>query len=96
MDNSLYLAKSCLHQNGALYSVVRVFAARKCNIKKIKYDCTTTLKLHAICTAHVKSALGVKGLLAAEWSKLQTKMNMSAFTKNDIRPEFRTFRTYSK
>ena len=57
---------------------------------------STTLKIHAICTAYVTGALGVKGLLAADWSKLQTLMNMSASIKNDIRPECCTFRTESQ
>ena len=39
---------------------------------------------------------GVKGLLAADWSKLQTLMNMTASTKNYITPKFRIFRTDSQ
>ena len=35
-DNSLYLAESCLHLNAAQYSIVRVFAASKYNIKANK------------------------------------------------------------
>ena len=55
-----------------------------------------TLKIHAIHRFYVTAVSGVKGLLAADWSKLQTLMNMSASTKNEITPEFRTFRTDSQ
>ena len=94
-DNSLYLAESCLHPNAAQYNIVRVFPAYKYNIKANK-NVTAHLnhvKKHEIHTAYVTAALRVKGLLAADWSKLQTLMNMSASTKTDIRPYFRTFRT---
>ena len=42
------------------------------------------------------SRVGVKGLLAADCLKLQTLMNMSSSMKNDVRPEFRIFRTDSQ
>ena len=54
------------------------------------------LKICAIHTSYVTATSGVKGLLATDWSKLQTLMNVSAFAKNYMTPEFCTFRTYSQ
>ena len=103
-DNSLYLAESCLHLNAAQYSIVRVFAASKYNIKANK-NVTAHLN-HVKNTGDAQSISqphrggggggGVKGLLAADCSKWQTLMNMSASKKNYFRPEFRTFRTDSQ